>query len=450
MERWREYIASNADRAVAELQKLVRQESVSSYGAGIVECADLVREMLEERGFHTEVWRSGGHPVVYGSLPGSGPKTVLFYNHYDVQPPDPVDAWEYPPFSATVADGLMHGRGTGDHKSSFVARLMAIEALRREGPLPVTVKFIVEGEEEIGSPNLAAVVKAHASELAADAALYSGGALDERDAPVIRAGSKGMCYVELSVRSLDVDMHSRWAAVVPSPAWRLVEALRCLKDPVTDSVLVDGFYEHIEPADEHDLAEIATQPLDSDVMRASFGVAELIGGVEGVEATERLLFSPTFNISGITAGYGGPAMKSVLPAEASAKLDIRLVPWQDAGSVYAKIRAHLDKHGFQDVETKLLGALNPGKAKLSDPIIRTLKEAARRAYPQDVVVHPITAGSGPRYIFADLLGLHLVSDPGCSYHGAGHHSPRENIRLRDYLRNIEHIGWLLKLFAEEA
>lgn len=449
LEPWLEYAKENESRAIAELQRLVRQRSISSQNDGIVECAALVRQMLDERGFTTEIWETPGHPVVFGELKGTGPRSILFYNHYDVQPPEPYEAWDYPPFGAEIHDGLMHGRGTGDHKGSFVARLMAVEALLQEGPLPLTVKFIVEGEEEIGSPNLAEVVKANAERLRADAGLYSGGAMNEKDNPVIRAGSKGMCDVVLRCRTSNVDLHSRWATVVPSPAWRLIEALNCIKDARTGQVLIEGFYDDVEGPDADDLAEIARQPMDDEFVKHDFGVKALIDNVAGAAATERWLFSPTCNISGLRAGHLGPGTKNVLPAEAWVKLDMRLVPRQDAKDIYAKLRAHLDKHGFHDVETELLGTINPGKAKLSEPIIRTLRDAAKRAYPGEVVVQPITAGSGPRYIFADHLDLPLVSDAGCSYHGAGHHSPKENLRVIDYLRNIEHIGWLLKIFAEE-
>ena len=449
MEPWLRYVRDQRERSIAELQRLVRQRSISSQNDGVLQCAALVEQMLAERGFSTEVWETPGAPVVFGELRGSSDRTLLFYNHYDVQPPEPYEAWAYPPFGAEIHDGRMHGRGTGDHKSSFVARLMAVEALRAQGELPLTVKFIVEGEEEIGSPNLAAVVADQAERLRADAGLYSGGAMDEHDNPVIRAGSKGMCYVELRCRTVDTDLHSRWAAVVPSPAWRLLEALRSIKDPATGRVLINGFYDGIEPPDAADMAELARQPMDDTFVRTDFGAERLIDDLTGIDATTRLLFSPTCNISGLSAGYQGPGMKSVLPAQASAKVDMRLVPWQDAHDIYAKLRAHLDEHGFEDVETTLLGTINPGKAKLSEPIIRTLREAARRAYPGEPVVHPITAGSGPRYIFADHLDLHIVSDAGCSYHGAGHHSPKENIRVEDYLRNVEHIGWLLTLFAQE-
>jgi acetylornithine deacetylase/succinyl-diaminopimelate desuccinylase-like protein len=450
MEGWQTYLKANEERSIAELQRLVRQRSVSSQNDGIRECAALVAAMLRERGFATEVWETPGHPVIFAEMAGTSERSLLFYNHYDVQPPEPLEEWRHPPFGAEIHDGVMHGRGTGDHKSSFVARLMAIEALLEQGPLPVGIKFVVEGEEEIGSPNLAAVVAANAERLRADAGLYSGGAMDEHDRPVIRAGSKGMCYVELRVRTVNTDLHSRWAAVIPSPVWRLVEALHCIKDPASDRILIGGFYDDVEPATEEELAEIGKFPLDDAFVREDLGASRLLGNVTGVDASHRSMFSPTCNVSGLTAGYQGPGMKSVLPAVASAKVDMRLVPWQDAHDVHAKLRAHLDAHGFQDVETTLLGTINPGKAKLSEPIIVTLREAARRAYPGEPVIQPITPGSGPRYIFADHLGLHIVSDAGCSYHGAGHHSPKENIRVIDYLRNAEHIGWLITLFGQES
>ena len=449
VDTWQQYLQENETRSIEELQRLVRQRSISSQGIGMREGAELVAAMLLERGFTTEIWDTPGAPVVFGELKGESDEALLFYNHYDVQPPEPYEAWEHDPFGAEIKDGLMHGRGTGDHKSSFVARLMAIEALQQEGPLPLTIKFIVEGEEEIGSPNLAEVVKNNAARLRAAAGRYSGGAMDENDNPVIRAGSKGMSYVELKVRSANIDLHSRWAAVVPSPVWRLVDALRTIKDPATDRILIEGFFDDVEGFDDADRFELRNHPLDDEFVLNDFGIDSFLGGVTGLDASEKLLFSPTCNISGLKAGYQGEGSKSVLPSEASAKLDLRLVPKQDAADIVRKLRAHLDKHGFTDVEITQLGAINPGRARLHEPIIRSLREAAVRAYPGEPVVQPIAPGSGPRYIFADHLGINLVADAGCSYHGAGHHSPRENIRVIDYLRNAVHIGWLIKLFAED-
>lgn len=447
---WLQWVRNHTDRSIVELQRLVRQRSISSQDDGMQGCADEVVRMLEERGFRVETWETPGHPIIFAERRGRSDATVLFYNHYDVQPPEPYEAWSHPPFDAVVKDGLMHGRGTGDHKSSFVARLMAIEALLKEGELPCTVKFIVEGEEEIGSPNLAEAVRVHAEKLEADAGLYSGGAIDEQERPVIRAGSKGMCYVELSVRAARVDLHSRWAAVVPSAAWRLIEALAAIKDPASGEIRIQGFHDAVRGPDDADRAELAKQPLDEAYVLQDFAARRLIDDVQGTQAAERLQFSSTCNISGLTSGYQGVGMKSVLPAVASAKIDMRLVPDQRASDVYEKLRAHLDELGFDDVETTLLAAIDPGKASLDEPVIEALKEAARRAYGREPIVQPLTPGSGPRYVFAEHVGLHIVSDAGSSYHGAGHHSPKEHIRVDDYLRNIEHIGWFLAAFGGEA
>jgi len=243
LERIYNYVDLHVDDFVEDLVRFVRQPSVSAKGEGIEECAKLVEEMMREIGLSTKILRGEkGHPVVYGEVKSKkAGKTLLFYNHYDVQPPEPLEEWKYEPFSGTVADGKVYGRGVVDNKGNLVSRLKAVQAfLETFGNVPVNIKFVVDGEEEIGSPNLEPIVKKYKQLFSADAAIWEFGGTDRRGRPHLYLGLKGVLSVELQAKGALKDVHSANAPLIPNPAWRLVWALNTLKD-VNEKILVEGF-----------------------------------------------------------------------------------------------------------------------------------------------------------------------------------------------------------------
>ncbi len=444
-----DYIDRHAQEYVAELARLVRQPSIAAQGVGLEECARLVAEMLGEAGARVRVYRlPGAAPLVYGEFPGRSRKTLLVYEHYDVQPVEPLEEWESDPFEPEVRDGRIFGRGVADTKGNLVARLCAVRAYRQvRGELPVTVKFLVEGEEEIGSPNLRRYADAYPDLFRADGCLWESGGKDHQDVPNLYLGVKGICYVELVARGANRDLHSSMATIVPNPAWRLVWALRTLKDE-NERVLVDGFYDAVEepsPQEEEWLRRIAAGRDDAALLR-DLGLDRFLLDLSGVELLKRHLYQPTCTICGLVAGYGGEGSKTVLPKVARAKIDFRLVPRQRAEDVLHKLRAHLARHGFADLEVIPMGLEDPARTPPDSEIVRAVAAAAREVYGKEPVIYPMMAATGPMDVVCARFGTPAVGT-GVGYPGTNVHAPNENIRIRDYLEGIKHVALVLERFG---
>ena len=443
------YIDTHTDRFLARLDGLCRQPSVAAQGAGMAEMAELVRQGLIELGAQALLVPTAGFPVVLGRLRGeggAGRKTLMFYNHYAVQPPEPLELWDSPPFAPEVHDGRVCARGTADNKGNLAARLAAVEAwLAVRGRLPLDVLFVVEGEEEIGSPNLGRFAEEHAAELRADGCIWESGYKDTRGRLEILLGVKGILGVDLHLRLLDHDLHSSSAAIIESAAWRLVWALNSLKGP-DERVRIPGFYDDVRPPDTRDRSMLAAWEYDEAGHLANVGANHFVLGLTGEALKERLLFRPTCNICGFHTGYGGPGVKTVLPAEAGAKVDFRLVPDQDPHDILHKLRAHLDSEGFSDVEIVPEGPEYPARTDPDDPLVGAVVRAARRAYGVEPVVQPLMAATGPMYELCQRWGLPAVG-AGVGWSGSRTHAPNENIRIEDFVQGIRHIALIIDEFA---
>jgi acetylornithine deacetylase/succinyl-diaminopimelate desuccinylase-like protein len=426
------------------LDGLCRLPSVSAEGVALAETADFVESLLAESGFETRQLRAdAGPPAVWGELRGESEWTLLLYNHYDVQPVDPIELWDSPPFEPTIRDGKLFARGTADNKAQIALRLATIRALG-DAP-PVTIRWIIEGEEEVASPNFDELIRRHADLLRADGCLWEGGNFLPDGRPDIALGVKGVLGVRLEVELLSGDAHSGTAAVVPSAAWRIVEALGTLRDPA-GHVLVDGFHEAVrEPTDEQRRAVAEQSPTIDDELRAAYGVVEFVYGVRGEALRERLTFAPTANIAGIHTGYGGPGVKTVLPARASAWLDFRLVPDQRPDEVLELVRSHLDRRGFTDVEITVLAKADPAATAPDDPFVMRAVAVAERVARSTASIEPIIAGSLP--VVASLkrhVGVPGLSAPdNATYYGCAAHAPNEHIRLEDIAPAVRYLVALL-------
>jgi len=401
-------------------------------GRALGETADLVEELLAGAGFETRQLRvDGAPPAVYGELRGASAWTLLLYNHYDVQPVDPIELWESPPFEPTVRDGRFYARGSADNKAELAVRLAAIRSL--DVP-PVTIRWIVEGEEEVASPHFEEIVRRNAELLRADGCLWEGSGFLPDGRPEIALGFKGMLYVRLDVELLSGDAHSGFAPALPSAAWRLVDALASLRSP-DGGVRVEGFQRAVREPTAVDLEAIATQsPTVEDELRDAFGVDEFVGGLRGEALRERLAFAPTCNVAGIHTGFGGPGVKTVLPARASAWLDIRLVPDQRPDDVFELLRAHLDREGFADLELTRLASAEPASTPIDDPFVaRVVSVAERVAGGAAASIFPLAPPTLP--IVASLqrhVGVPGLSAPDNPiYGGCAAHAPNEHIRLED-------------------
>jgi acetylornithine deacetylase/succinyl-diaminopimelate desuccinylase-like protein len=422
--------------ALRILELLCRQPSVSAEGRALEETAVLVEELLAGAGFETRQLRvDGAPPAVYGEQPGRRPFTLLLYNHYDVQPVDPLELWETPPFEPSIRDGKLFARGTADNKGELAVRLAVVRALREQsGELPVGIRWIVEGEEEMASPHFDEIVRQNVDLLRADACLWEGAPARLNDGrPSVGLGFKGSLALRLDLRLLNTDMHSGGAAVVPSAAWRLVEALATLRDS-DGAVLIDGFYDPVVPPTDAELAAIAAQSDSTEQdLRELLGIDRFIEGVTGAALRERAAFAPTCNIAGIQTGYSGPGFKTVLPAQASAWLDLRLVPKQRPSDILALLREHLDRKGFADVELTVLGEAEAAGTPIEHPFVQRVLDVAEEVTGLQPSITVRAGGSLP---IIDVLHRHVgvpgVAAPDNPFSlGSNAHAPNEHIRLED-------------------
>jgi len=446
-----DYIDDHLEETIDDLKRLTAQPSVSAQRLGVRECGEMVIQELRSAGFTAEMVPTADpdYPGIIAEADGDSEKTLLFYNHYDVQPADPLDEWETPPFEPTERDGYIYGRGISDDKGPIIARLAAIKALRAtRGSLPLRVRWLMEGAEEIGSPGFHEFVEANADRLKADACIWEGGGVNWDGRPMVMLGVKGLLYVELECTTASTDSHSSYAPVVPNPAWRLVWALNTLKD-TSERVALRGFYDRVRPALEQELASIQAMPDTSREFLHNLGVEMAVGEATGMEFRRRLTMDPTCNIAGFGSGYTGVGAKTILPASATAKLDFRLVPNQDPEEILASLRAHLDEHGFSDISVHVHSSEHPARTPIGDPFVKLVTDSARTVYGSEPYVAPNMPGTGPQYPVQELLGVPVASC-GIDYPGNRIHAPNENIH-RDYFRlGIMHTAELLEVFGRTS
>jgi acetylornithine deacetylase/succinyl-diaminopimelate desuccinylase-like protein len=441
------YLEQHMDESIAELSRLCAQPSVAAQNWGLTECAALVAEMLQKRGFAVEILPTAGAPVVFGELKGLSQKTLLFYNHYDVQPPEPLELWDTPPFEPTLKEGKLFARGVSDDKAHITSRLFAIDALLAAQPqLPCNIKFIIEGEEEISSVHLKDFVYQHADRLQADACIWEFGGVDHREVPVQYLGLRGICYVELSVETASQDVHSGLGgSIFPNPAWRLIWALNSLKAP-DEHIRLPGHYDAVIPPSVRDRELMEALPETADEYRSRYGVHSFLKGLTGgVDLRLEEVFQPTCTICGLTSGYQGAGSKTVLPARASAKVDFRLVPDQTPEQVLKALRTHLDAEGFSDIQINFLGGEAPARTDPDDPFVKLVVDTALPVYGSPMQIIPMSGGSGPNHAFIHHLKL-PVATAGVGYPGSQAHAPNENIRLDLYLKGAMHIARIIQEF----
>ena len=444
------YLQENLPASIEELKRLVAQKSISAQNLGLKECAELVANMLEKRGFHVKVNPTAGAPIVTAERKGRSDKTLLFYDHYDVQPPEPLELWLSEPFQPEERDGMLFGRGVSDNKGNIVNRLFAIDSiLDTLGELPCAVKFLIEGEEEVSSANLEEFVFSHQPELKADACIWESGGVDQNDVPTQYLGLRGICYVELEVETASMDVHSGLGGTIfPNAAWKLVWALHSLKNE-KEEILIDGFYDDVLPPSQEDLEFFKAMPDAAQDYRTRFGVKEFLQGMQGgFELNLAEAYKPSCTICGLTSGYQGKGSKTVLPARASAKIDFRLIPDQKPHRILELLRRHLDAHGFQDVKITDLGGEAPSKTSASHPFVQLVVDTAKEVYGVPMQIVPLSGGSGPNFIVQEALHVPIAS-LGAGYPGTGAHSPNENIRIADYLKSAQHIVRVLDAFGKD-
>jgi acetylornithine deacetylase/succinyl-diaminopimelate desuccinylase-like protein len=449
-------IAEGQENALQELARLCAIPSVSAKGEYLPECASLVTDLMRAHGLEARLMDvPGGPPIAFGEArsPDDNAPTVLFYNHYDVQPAEPLELWDSPPFELTQRDGKAFARGVADDKGHIVSRLLALDAVRQahDGSLPFHVKFVAEGEEEVGSPHLGGWIEPNRDLLRADACIWEEGGVDEKGSPSLYCGMRGIAYFELHVKTIAYDAHSGvGGSLLPNAAWRLVWALATLKD-ANERILLRGHYDSARLPTLRDLQLLDAAPDAEAYFAQQFGLAAggFLGGAQttGLEWKRRAVFEPTLTICGLDAGWQNAGAKTVLPCKAHAKMDFRLVPDQDPETVHKALREHLDVHGFADVEIRYLGGQRPARVDPDHPLVQLAARTAQEVYGNPASIVPIVGGSGPMWWFAGLLGLPVTS-PGIEYPGIRAHAPNEHIRLADFGLGTRHLARLLARIHE--
>jgi acetylornithine deacetylase/succinyl-diaminopimelate desuccinylase-like protein len=439
------YIEDNLDQSVGELSRLCAQPSVAAQNLGIDACAAMVAESLKTRGFNVQVMPTGGSPVVFGVRKGTSDQTLIAYDHYDVQPPEPLELWESPAFEPTIREGRLYARGVADNKGNLIGRLHAIDAiLDAEGELPCNVKFIVEGEEEIGSVHLEPFIKEYRDLLAGDVCVWEVGGVDHQDVPIQMVGLRGICYVELRARTANQDVHSGLGgSIFPNAAWRLIWALASLKDK-DENILLPGFYEDVLPPTDREKELLAEAPPMMAYYREKYAIQHFLNDIDDeLELAVEAVYKPTCTICGLSSGYEGEGSKTVLPAEAMAKVDFRLVPNQMPEKVIEQLRAHLDAHGFEDIEIINLGGNPPAKTDPDHPAVKVAVAAARDVYKKPSRVIPMIGGSGPNFMFQKYLGVPIISS-GAGDSESQAHAPNESISLDLYVKSAKHFARIME------
>ncbi len=431
---------------IRELQALCRQPSISVSGEGMAQTADMVEQIVRKTEARTEQIVTDAYPVILGELSGVDSRCINLYNHYDVQPPDPVEAWTSDPFGAEIRDGVLYARGAADDKGELLSRVFAVDAWRQvHGRPPVGVRFVFEGNEEAGFESTVAFAKQHADRLTADGCIWEYGDKDAEGRPQIYLGLKGICVVQLHAHGPARDTHSMWGPVVPNPIWRLIWALASIKNE-NERIVLPGFYDRVREPTQAELDCLERLPFDMPAEKNRHGIDRFLNSSTNIDVLRRLNFEPALTVHGISGGGSGSQATISIPSSVTAKMDFRLVPDQRVADVVPQLRAHLDEKGFSDVEVESLGGPDAARTPLDDPLVGAAVRAARRVYGMEPAVHPTAAGGGPMHLLCQGLGIPSVSF-GIAHAGTNFHGPDENIRLDDFILGIKHVAATLYEYA---
>lgn len=440
------YFAENRDNQLAELNEFLRIPSISSLSehkqdmqtAASWLAAAMKRVNLE----NISIDETGGHPVVYADwLHAPGKPTILFYGHYDVQPVDPLNLWETPPFEPTVRDNKLFARGASDDKGQVFMHLKAIEALfALDGALPVNVKFIIEGEEEIGSPSLPQYIEENKEKLAADLILISDTGMYAPGKPAVCYGLRGLTGIQIDVRGAKGDLHSGlYGGGVQNAIHALADILASFRDE-HGTIQVEGFYDNVRPLSEEERQAYRDLQFDEEALKEEVGVKELFGE-KGYSYLEQIWARPTLEVNGVFGGFSGEGIKTVLPAEAGAKITCRLVPDQDPDAIVALLKAHIEKHKPAGVEISISefdkGA--PYITPFDHPVIQAAGRSYERVYE---VPTAYIRGGGSIPIVADfdqILQLPVVL-MGFGLSSENFHAPNEHFHLENFDKGLRVLG----------
>ena len=440
MEKIFKTVENNKNFYLENLLKLVREPSITENNYGISQTVKILGKLLKNLGCYVTIESiDGSNPYIIAKI-GSGGKKILFYSHYDVQPIEPLEEWDYGPFIGTIKDNLIFARGVADSKGTILSRIGAIDAILKSGmKLPCEIIFVFDGEEEGGSPTINKFVEKHDDLFDVDLCVWEAGFLDYKDRPVFSFGMKGLLYLEMRCDLLPNDIHSSWATIVENPAWRLIYALSTLRD-AEGNITIDGVCEKIESIPDEEFWSEQFIDFDMNFYKEKLKIKEFLPAKK--DAVKSHFLKPTCNICGIHSGYAKTLIKTILPHSAWANLDFRLVTGITPDFLYKKIREHLDKRGFNDITIKEKTKIDSFFSPPAEKMLVNLKRISRKIYSKEPLFIPMLTGSGPMYSICSKYNPKIVSH-GIAYYSSHVHAPNENIRIDDLINGIKFIADLI-------
>lgn len=453
MATWKEYTEANKDRFLDELMALLRIPSVSAkteHKPDMQRCAEAIKARLLEAGADkAEVYPTMGHPVVYAEkITDASKPTVLVYGHYDVQPAEPLELWHSGPFEPVIRDGNIYARGSADDKGQFYMHVKAMEIMVKTNTLPTNIKFLIEGEEEVGSPNLANFVAAHKELLKADVILVSDSSMLSMENPSIDIGVRGLAYIQVEVTGPNRDLHSGvYGGAVANPITILAKMIASCHDE-NNHITIPGFYDDVLEVKPEERSLMAMAPFDEDEYKKDLGISEL-WGEKGYSTNERTGIRPTLELNGIWGGYTGEGSKTVLPSKAFAKISARLVPNQQSEKIAHMLLTHFKKIAPPGVTVETF-EYHGGEPYMT-PIDSTAYKAAARAIEKTFGKKPIPVRGGGSIPICSILerelGIKIVF-MGFGLDSDNLHSPNEKYGLVNFYKGIETIPYFHQFFEE--
>jgi acetylornithine deacetylase/succinyl-diaminopimelate desuccinylase-like protein len=448
-------VESEIDTLTSQLQQLIRVPSVSAKKQlTITKCAELVSEIMSKAGIKSELLKLDYNseeiaPVVYGEVKSKNNpdgKTILFYNHYDVQPPEPIELWDDDPFSGKIDGNLIFGRGASDDKGELITRIKAVQYFLDEtGDVPCNVKFIIEGEEEVGSSHLEKYLIKYKQKFSCDATIWEFGYIDENETPIISLGMKGLLCVELHAICANADLHSSLAVLVENPAWRLVHALKTIRDE-NGTITIKNWHEDIRDFSAEELECIKQEDFDISDFKKNYGLSNIFNENDTEKMKKASVGGVTSNISGLFSGYIGEGSKTVLPSKAMAKLDFRLVPEMKPEKQFELLRDHFDSNGFKDIQLKFLSGEPACRIPVNNEFVKLVEASALEEFGK-VIKSISSAGTGPMWYFNNILKCPCVGI-GCTYKYSRIHSPNEFVRIDLIKKTTKCIGNIIERFGK--
>ncbi len=440
-----QYIDEHLPLYIEKLMRLCALPGTATHHRNMHEMREIVIAQLQSQGFKTQVV-GNDIPLIYAELHTGAPQTLLFYNHYDIAPPGLSEQGQHPPFAPYMDNGALYARGAADDTGNIAACLASLDAYQQAiGPLPVNVKWLLDGEGEIGSPHLPAILEQYRSLFQADGCIWGSGSVAEDGTPILALGSKGLLSVELAIQTSKHNLPSMYDAIFPNALWRLIWALSSLKN-AQEEVLIEGFYDTLTSLEDRETELLHALPDDVLSLAQSWDIERPLFGLEGFRLHYVQYLTPTCTVNSISSSdtpHYSTQPQATIPAQAKATLDFHLMPDQDPGDIFAKLQQHLTVNGFSDISVQNRYESRPTRTSLDAPLVQVARRAVRASCGREPYILPLGSGSYPMYLFQHALKLPIVSI-GAGHPGANVHLPNEHIRLHDFAMHIKQLTMILE------